>query len=51
MSKPLSLTVCNLEDGKARAAFKNTELDVRSYKKLKMFVHACGIISNTANPF
>jgi cell surface protein SprA len=36
----LSLTVCNLADGKARAAFKNTNLDVRSYKRLKMFVHA-----------
>jgi cell surface protein SprA len=36
----LSLTICNLEDGKSRAAYKNTSLDVRSYKKLKMFVHA-----------
>lgn len=36
----MSLTVCGLEDGKARAAYKNTELDVRSYKKLKMYVHA-----------
>ena len=44
----MSLTVCNLEDGKARAAFKNTELDVRSYKKLKMFVHA-EASANTAN--
>lgn len=38
----LSLTVCNLEDGKSRAAYKNTDLDVRSYKKLKMYVHAEG---------
>jgi cell surface protein SprA len=36
----MSLTVCNLEDGKAKAAYKTTQLDVRSYKKLKMFVHA-----------
>jgi len=36
----LSLTVCNLEDGKSRAAFKNANLDVRSYKKLQMFIHA-----------
>jgi cell surface protein SprA len=36
----MSLTVCNLEDGKARAAYKSTDLDVRSYKKLKMYVHA-----------
>lgn len=36
----MSLTVCNLEDGKGKAAYKTTDLDVRSYKKLKMFVHA-----------
>ena len=35
----LSLTFCNLADGKARAAYKNTTLDVRSYKTMKMFVH------------
>lgn len=36
----LSLTVCDLKDGDSRAAFKNTELDVRSYKKLRMYIHA-----------
>ncbi len=36
----LSLTVCNLKDGDARAVFKNTIYDVRQYKRLKMFVHA-----------
>jgi hypothetical protein len=36
----LSLKVCNLEDGDARAAFKNLGLDLRSYKKIKMFIHA-----------
>ncbi|CAN5501796.1 cell surface protein SprA [soil metagenome] len=36
----LSLSVCNLEDGDARGAFKTLQLDLRSYKKLKMFVHA-----------
>ncbi len=36
----LSLKVCDLEDGDARAAFKNLELDLRSYKKVKMFIHA-----------
>lgn len=44
----LSLTVCNLEDGKSRAAFKNVNFDVRSYKKLKMFVH-CEASPNTAD--
>ena len=36
----LSLKVCDLEDGDARAAFKNLGLDLRSYKKIKMFIHA-----------
>lgn len=35
----MSLTVCNLKDGNSRAAYKNTELDVRSYKKMKMYIH------------
>ena len=30
----------NLSDGDARAAFKNSNLDIRQYKKLQMFVHA-----------
>ncbi|TAL63016.1 MAG: cell surface protein SprA, partial [Bacteroidetes bacterium] len=36
----MALKVCNLEDGDARATYKNVDLDVRSYKKLKMYVHA-----------
>ncbi len=36
----LTLRVCGLEDGDARAAFKNTQFDVRNYKKIKMFIHA-----------
>ncbi|RYD83657.1 MAG: cell surface protein SprA [Sphingobacteriales bacterium] len=36
----LSLQVCNLRDGDARAVFKNTTFDVRQYKHLRMFVHA-----------
>ena len=35
----LSMKVCDLEDGDSRAAFKNVSLDLRRYKKLKMFVH------------
>ena len=38
----LVLKVCNLKDGDARATYKTTDIDVRSYKKLKMFVHAEG---------
>lgn len=35
----LSLQVCGLKDGEARAAYKNVTFDVRSYKQLEMFVH------------
>ncbi|MBK7130198.1 MAG: cell surface protein SprA [Crocinitomicaceae bacterium] len=35
----LSLQVCGLKDGEARAAYKNVSFDVRSYKNLRMFVH------------
>jgi cell surface protein SprA len=35
----LDLNVCNLKDGDARGAFKSSSLDVRSYKKLQMFIH------------
>ncbi|PIE86473.1 MAG: cell surface protein SprA [Bacteroidia bacterium] len=34
------LKVHELEDGDARAAYKNVYLDVRQYKKLKMHIHA-----------
>lgn len=43
----LTLDVCNLQDGDARAAYRNVQLDVRTYKKLKMFVHAEEITQNT----
>jgi cell surface protein SprA len=36
----MALTVCGLKDGDARAAYKTTQLDVRQYQKLKMYVHA-----------
>ena len=36
----LLLKTCGLTDGDARAAFKYSGLDIRSYKKLKMFIHA-----------
>ena len=36
----LVLDVCNLQDGDARAAYKNVVFDVRTYKKLKLFAHA-----------
>jgi cell surface protein SprA len=37
----LSMKVCDLEDGDSRAAYKTmTALDVRSYKKIRMYIHA-----------
>jgi len=36
----LSLRVCDLPDGCARAIYKNVNLDMRLFKRLKMFVHA-----------
>lgn len=36
----LSMRVCELQDGDARAVYKTADLDVRMYKRLKMFVHA-----------
>ncbi len=36
----LSISVCNLPDGDARAVFKPTNLDLRVYERMKMFVHA-----------
>lgn len=37
----LAMRVCDLEDGDSRAAFKTTgNLDMRSYKKIRMFIHA-----------
>ncbi len=38
----LSLLTCNLKDGDARAVFKNSNVDLRQYKRLRMFLHAEG---------
>lgn len=34
------LRVCELQDGDARAAYKNINMDIRQYKRLQMYVHA-----------
>ena len=36
----LQMKVCNLRDGDSRAAFRNVQFDIRSYKKLRMYIHA-----------
>ena len=38
------LKVQNLEDGDARAAFRNVNLDIREYRRLRMEVHAEALI-------
>ncbi len=38
------LRVQNLEDGDARAAFRNVTLDIRQYRRLRMEVHAEAVI-------
>ena len=38
------LKILNLEDGDARAAFRNVNLDIRQYRKLRMEVHAEAMI-------
>lgn len=38
------LRVHNLEDGDARAAFRNVNLDIRQYRRLRMEVHAEAMI-------
>ncbi len=40
------MKVTNLEDGDARAAYKNTNLDMRQYKKLKMEIHCEELIDD-----
>jgi cell surface protein SprA len=36
----MSLKVTNLQNGDARAVFKNLGVDLRQYKRLQMFIHA-----------
>jgi cell surface protein SprA len=38
----LVLKVCDLKDGDSRAAYKTADIDVRAYKRIKMFIHAEG---------
>ena len=45
----LSLDVCDLQDGDARAVYRNMGLDVRQYKRLKMFIHAEAGVDENGN--
>ncbi|BDS14311.1 T9SS outer membrane translocon Sov/SprA [Aureispira anguillae] len=44
-----ALRVCNLEDGDARGIYKIVNMDMRVYKRLKMFVHAEDIRGEQVN--
>jgi len=39
----LQVKVCNLADGDSRAVFRNTDIDIRAYKRLRIEVHASSL--------
>ena len=45
----MQLTVDNLDAGDARGVYRNTDLDLRTYKRLQMFVHNEATIGNETN--
>ena len=45
----MSLKVSNLNPGDARAVYRNTQLDLRNYKRLQMWNHAEAFIDNTTD--
>ena len=42
----LALNVCDLQDGDARAIYRNINFDMRVYERIKMFVHAEDILNS-----
>jgi cell surface protein SprA len=45
----MSMKVTDLAAGDARGVYKNTQLDLRNYKRLQMWTHAEALIDNTTN--
>lgn len=45
----MQLTVDNLDAGDARGVYRNADLDLRTYKRLQMFVHNEATIENETN--
>lgn len=43
----LDIVVTDMSPGEAKAVYKNTNLDLRQYKRLQMFVHANTMTQNT----
>ena len=46
----LSFRVCDLQPMDSRGIFKNVEVDMRQYKKIKMFVHAESLVNEFPLP-
>ena len=45
----LCLTVKNLSQNESKAVYKTTNLDLRQYKRMQMFVHANHLVPNSTN--
>ena len=45
----MSLTVSHLDAGDARAVYRDTQQDLRNYKRLQMWVHAESLIDDVTN--
>jgi len=45
----LSLKAVDLADGEAKAVYKTLDMDLRKYKKLKMFIHAEQLVNEQLN--
>ena len=45
----MQLTIDNLDAGDARGVYRNTDLDLRTYRRLQMFVHSEATIDNETN--
>ena len=45
----LQMKVTNLQPGDARGAYKNTQLDLRVYKRMQMWVHAEALVDDPTN--
>jgi cell surface protein SprA len=41
----MSMNICNLQDGDARGAYKIVNMDMRVYKRMRMFVHAEDVLA------
>ena len=45
----LNMVVTNLGNDESKCVYKNTNIDMRQYKRLQMFVHANTMLENTTN--